>query len=189
MNRRRIVGAVLSLSLLSAVPAAAQTPLIKLTGDFTVAFTGDDLEELDGAIGFGAGLLLPMGDISYLGIEGGWSDVSFEGSTADASLFEVGGLARIGLGYSESYRPYVDLRAGYGRLSYEGLVDASVGGPAAGATAGFMIRAGRVWFDLHGGYQHLWFDDAELEGFIFDAEASGGRVLLGVGVGIPLGGR
>jgi hypothetical protein len=101
----------------------------------------------------------------------------------------IGAERLIGLGYSESYRPYVDLRAGYGRLSYEGLVDASVGGPAAGASAGFMIRAGAVWFDLRGGYQHHWFDDAELEGFIFDAEASGGRVLLGVGVGIPLGGR
>lgn len=189
MDMRRILGTTLAAALLCAAPAAAQQPLVTLGGDFTLAFTGDDLEGLDKGLGISGGMLFPMGPISFVGFEGGWSDVSFDDSDASGSLIDIVGVARIGVGYGERVRPYVDIRAGYGRLSFEeGVIDGNVDGPSAGGSVGFMARAGGVWLDVHGRYQHHWFKEADVEGFGFDTDVSGGRMILGAGVNIPLGG-
>lgn len=188
MDMRRILATTLTVGLLTAAPATAQQSMITLGGDFTASFTGDDLAGLDNAIGVTGGMLFPMGPISFLGFEVGWSSVSAE-NDADGSLLDLIGLARVGLGYGESARPYVDVRAGYGRLSFDdGLVDSSVSGPLAGGSAGVMFRMGGMWIDAHARYQHHWFSAAEMEGFAFDTDASGGRVILGAAVNIPFGG-
>jgi hypothetical protein len=189
MHMRRVLTTTLAAGLLSAAPAAAQQTLITLGGDYTVSFTGDDLDGLDNAIGLSGGMLFPMGPISYLGFEGGWSKVSFENSDANGSIFDIAGLARVGLGYADKYRPYVDARAGFGRLAFDhGVIDSSVSGPMAGGSAGVMMRAGGLWIDLHARYQHYWFGDAEVEDFVFDTDVSGGRIMLGAAINLPIGG-
>ncbi len=188
MNIRRLAATTLALGVLTAAPAAAQQTMLTIGGDYTASFTGDDLEGLDNAMGVSGGLLFPMGPISFLGFEAGWSGVSTEGD-ADGSMLDLMGVARVGLGYGESARPYVDVRAGWGRLSFdEGIVDYAISGASAGGTAGVMFRAGGVWIDVHGRYQHHWFGEAEGEGATFDTESSGGRVIFGAALNVPFGG-
>jgi hypothetical protein len=180
----------LALILATAAPATAQAPVLELGANRTVSFTGDDLDGLDGGFGLEADLLFPMGPLSFLGFGAGWSDVGFDSDDVSGSLLEFGGLARVGLVQGARARPYLDIRAGYGRLSFDdGVIDTSASGPTAGGALGAMIRAGGMWIDVHGRYQHHWFGEVEVEDtLLFETDASGGRILLGVGVSIPLGG-
>lgn len=186
--------AVLAVAAFSAVePAAAQTPLAKLGGDYTVSFTGDDFEGLESAFGVSGGVLFPVGPISHIGAELGWSGVSFDsdlvGSAADASILDFLGVVQVGLGYGESARPYVDLRAGYSRMSFDAAgFDGSISGPTAGGSVGVLISPGSVWFDVHARYQMTWFGETD-DDLIFNTESSGGRVSLGAAVAIPFGGN
>lgn len=188
-----ITTALAGLALVGPTTAEAQTPLVKLGGDYTVSFTGDDLDGFESAFGGTGAILFPLGPISHVGAEIGWSSVSTESEifddAFDATLLDLLGVVQVGLGYGETTRPYVDLRAGYTRMGFDaGTFDGSVSGPTAGGSVGFLFRPGGIWIDVHGRYQHTWFGEAD-DDLLFNTESSGGRVSLGAAVAIPFGGN
>jgi hypothetical protein len=170
---------------------SAQSPRANLGVDYTAAFTGDDFEGLEGGFGFHGGILFPLGPLSYLGAEVAWTGIDFEddeADEADASILDLSGVVRVGITGTETMLPYVDIRAGYGRLGFDlGVADGSVDGPSAGGGLGVLFRRAGMGIDVFARYQHHWFGEFDEDILIFDAERSGGRFILGGGVSIPFG--
>lgn len=192
MRRLLTTGAVLAaFAGAAATEASAQSPLVNLGFEYTPAFVGDDFEGLEGGIGFHGGLLFPVGPMSYIGADVGWTGVDFEDAAddADASILDVMGVVQVGLGVGESIRPYVDIRAGYSRLAFElATLDGDISGPAAGGGLGARFTPAGIWIDVLARYEHHWFGEFDEDGLIFQNESSGGRVVLGAGISIPFGG-
>lgn len=194
---RRLLTTVVAIAAATAMTAndvRAQTSLVNLGADYTATFTGDDFEGLEGGFGLKGGLLFLLSPMSHIGGEIGWTSIDFESEladeTTDASLLDLMGVLNLSFSDSEDAQPYLDLRAGYGRLSFEvAEVDGSVDGPTAGAGLGLRFRPGGVWIDLHGRYQQHWFGEFDDDVPVFNEDRSGGRWVLGAGVSIPLGGR
>ena len=192
---RRIViaaTAIAAITTLSARDARAQTSLVNLGLDYTASFTGDDFESLEGGFGLKGGLLFLLSPMTHIGAEVGWTSVGFKNTVVDeatdASLLDLMGVLDLSLADGESAQPYIDLRAGYGRLALKTDVsDGSISGPTAGAGLGFRLRPGGVWIDIHGRYQHHWFGEFDDDDLVFTTETSGGRTVFGAGVSIPLG--
>lgn len=191
---RRLLTTSAALAVLAGVAtseAEAQTPLVNLGIDYTPAFVGDDFEPLEGGIGFHGGVLFPLGPLSHIGADLSWTGIGFEGDVSDevdASILDVQGIVNVGLGSGEGARPYVDIRAGYSRMSFDiPGDDGSISGPTAGGGLGVRVYRGAIAIDAHGLYQHHWY--GEKEGLVFETDASGGRVILGAGVSIPFGGN
>jgi hypothetical protein len=183
--------ALSGLTFAGAGDVSAQSPRANLGLDYTAAFTGDDFEGLEGGIGFHGGILFPLGPLSYLGAEVGWTGLDFEDDEddeADASILDLMGVVHVGFAGSESVLPYVDIRAGFGRLGFDlGVVDGSVDGPSAGGGLGVILRRQGLGIDVFARYQHHWFGEVDDDVLIFDRESSAGRLILGAGVSVPFG--
>lgn len=191
---RRLITTAAALATITAIPASdvqGQSSLLNLGVDYTAAFTGDDFDALEGGFGFKGGILFQLGPMAHIGGEIGWTNIDFESPVADenidASLMDFMGVLDLSFSDSPRAQPYLDLRAGYSRMSFEfAATDGSIDGPTAGAGFGVRFRPGGVWIDVHGRYQQHWF--GEFEGAVFEEDSSGGRFALAAGVSIPLGG-
>jgi hypothetical protein len=185
--------ALAGLAAASAPQVKAQTALVNLGADYTASFVGDDFDGLDGGIGVQGGLLFPLGPMSHIGGEVNWTGIDFTSDladdAADASILDIVGDVNIGLSDGTSARPYIDLRAGYSRMAFQvGDVDGSVDGPTAGGGLGVRLHAGGIMVDLHGRYQHHWYGDFNDDNLIFSEKTTGGRLVFGAGISIPMGG-
>jgi hypothetical protein len=190
-----ITAALASAGTIATSEAAAQTALIDVGANYAATFTGEAYEPFERGIGARGALLFPLSQVAHIGADLSWTGADFKGSVPDefhdAAVLDLTGVVDVGLVESESFTPYVDLRAGYSRLSFSVLEDGkSLQGPTAGAGLGFRMAPGGVALNVFGRYQHTWvgeFDDGE-EAVIFTEESTGGRVVAGAGVSIQLGG-
>lgn len=193
MTHRFMTCAVTLAAVLSSPHALAAQGLGITAGTGYFAFTGDDVQALDAALGLeGRIWYAPSSKVSFgIGVTRLSSDV--DGFTEDIATTFVFAEPRLNFVQpGGNVKPFLGARLGYARqtVEVEGT-DASTSGFSFGPIGGLGIQLGSsVSLEIAGSYTFLRFGDVSVEGdSIDDTDSKGGMMSLTAGLAISLGRR